>query len=109
MKIIKYVFKVDNCLPVTSMAETLKEAKDRVVRMWPRSTVVYVSEEVSHDSSDYVQTVEPIRSNTKPMLEEVKRSQLSDMAVKANSSKTEMTDIEKIEQSLADNFSGAIA
>ena len=43
-----HIFKIDNCMSVKSLAETVEYATAWVKRMWPRSVVEFVKTEFSH-------------------------------------------------------------
>ena len=58
--ITKFVFKIDGCLLVSERAGDMETARMRAERMWPRSTVEFISEEFSHFAEDRSRLVAPI-------------------------------------------------
>jgi hypothetical protein len=99
-QIIKYVFKIDGCLTVAERAESEQTARARLERMWPRSTVEYIREELSH-------IVEDVRTRlATPLRPEMIKGRAVTKSTPKSTERYHGSVEERMEQALAESFGG---
>lgn len=95
--IYKHIFKIDGCLSVSNRADTRQEAERIVKRMWPRSTVDFISTEFSHYVDDSIPSDMMVNKITMP-----KKDRLSVVTSLPNFSEKKRSAPKSIEESMID-------